>query len=222
MLSPGSPGEGRQPGSSVPLPAQLSSRAGPRAGTALPRLGWARAAPTGQRGTPGTTKQSGKVLYFLTVGKKIKGIFNITVHDIFLNIERDFSCYTKTPSSLLSKLTLYFLSQVFHCWFFSCLCLKFLQCGTNTKHAPGRKHTAKFCLSSAWLKAVSSAHLGVALIKTNSQMKLPNDFFSLGGSAEKDTRYTLQHCSQGSLSKQGEELIGSLLGRDKFAKIQKR
>jgi len=77
------------------------------------------------------------------------------------------------------------------------------------------------CLAKSCAEAffVSSAHLGMALIKTNSQMTLPNDFFSLGGSAEKDNRYTLQQCSQGSISKQGEELIGGLLGRDKFAKI---
>lgn len=110
--------------------------------------------------------------------------------------------------------------------FFSCLCLNFLQRGTNTKHSSGRKHckTLPFlCSAKSCAKAffMTSAHLGMALIKTNSQMMLPNDFFSRGGSTEKDNRYTLQHCSQGSLCKQGEKLIGSLLGRDKFAKIQK-
>lgn len=68
---------------------------------------------------------------------------------------------------------------------------------------------------------MSSAHLEMALIKTNSQMTIPNDLFFLGGSAE-DTGYTLQHCSHESLYKQGEELIGSLIGKDEFMKMHKR
>lgn len=51
-------------------------------------------------------------------------------------------------------------------------------------------------------------------------MMIPNDLFSLGGSAE-DTGYTLQHCSQESLHKRGEELIGSFIGRDEFIKMRK-
>ena len=144
--------DGKQPGSGALLPAQLSSRAGPSADTALPRLEWVRAAPSGQRDTPGTRKQSGKVLYFLTVRQRSRKFsillsmtFSWTLKEIFPAIKSLHLCFQAVfvlPFPSVSLL------------FFSCLCLKFLQCGTNTKHAPGRKHTAKFCLSSAWLKAV--------------------------------------------------------------------
>lgn len=79
------------------------------------------------------------------------------------------------------------------------------------------------CLTKSYAEAffMSSAHLEMELIKTNSQMMIPNDLFSLGGSAE-DTGDTLQHCSQGSLYKQGEELIGSFIGRDELMKRHKR
>lgn len=51
-------------------------------------------------------------------------------------------------------------------------------------------------------------------------MMIPNDLFFLGGSAE-DIGYTLQLCSQESLYKQGEELIGSLIGREEFMEMHK-
>lgn len=60
----------------------------------------------------------------------------------------------------------------------------------------------------------------MALIKTKSQMMIPNDLFFLGGSAE-DTGYTLQHCSQESSYKHGEELTGRLIGREEFMKMHK-
>lgn len=144
--------------------------------------------------------------------------FSWTLKEIFPAIEN--------PSSLLSKLSLYFLSQVFHYFFFLPLPLfsavwhKHKAFSWQKIH---RKILSFLCPAKSCAKAffMSSAHLWMVLIKTNSQMMLPNDFFSHGGSTEKDNRYTLQHCSQGSLCKQGEKLIGSLLGRDKFARIQK-
>lgn len=128
--------------------------AGPGAGTALPPLVWVRAAPLGQRGTTGTRKLSGKVsALFANCETRIKGIFYITVYDIFLNIERDFSCYWKPFISAFQTVFVLPFPSV-SLLFFSCLCLYFLQCGTNTKHSPGRKYIVKFCHSSARLKAV--------------------------------------------------------------------
>lgn len=109
--------EGKQPGSGAPFPVQLVSRAGPCANTATSHP------PQGNRVPQAQEKRVTSTL-FSGCDTKIKVIFHITAHDIFLSIERDFSCYKNYPS-LLSQLSLYFLFQVFHSWFFSAFALIF-------------------------------------------------------------------------------------------------
>lgn len=110
--------ERKQPGSGAPFPVQLVSRASPCANT-LPHL-----IPLRATGYSRHKKREWQSTLFSGSDTKIKVIFHITACDIFLNTEGDFRCYQNYPS-LLSQLSLYFLSQVFHCWFFSAFALIF-------------------------------------------------------------------------------------------------
>lgn len=110
--------ERKQPGSGAPFPVQLVSRAGPCAST-VPHL-----IPLRATGYPRHKKREWQSTLFSGCDAKTKVIFHINAHDIFLNTERGFSCYKNYPS-LLSQMSLYFLSQVFHWWFFSSFALIF-------------------------------------------------------------------------------------------------
>lgn len=80
--------------------------------------------PLRATGYPRHKKREWQSTLFSGCDAKTKVIFHINAHDIFLNTERGFSCYKNYPS-LLSQMSLYFLSQVFHCWFFSSFALIF-------------------------------------------------------------------------------------------------
>lgn len=101
------------------LPSQYSQSAGLVPVPTLPHL-----IPPRVTGYPRHKKREAQSTLFSGCDTKIKVIFHITAHDTFLNIERDFSCNKNYPSPL-SQLSLYFLSQVFHCWLFSAFALIF-------------------------------------------------------------------------------------------------
>lgn len=102
------PGEGKQPDSAALLLVQLSSRAHSCANTALPHLLWARAAPSGQLGTPGTRKQRHKVLYSLTVRQRLREF------SILLSVTLSWTLKELSPSR-----------KTLNLGFLSCLCTSF-------------------------------------------------------------------------------------------------
>ena len=86
-------------------------------------------------------QENGVAKYFIfQLWDKDHGNFQYYCPWHFLNAERDFSCYKKTFISAFPGCLCTSFPKCFPT-FFSCLCLKFLQHGTHTKHAPGKKTT---------------------------------------------------------------------------------
>lgn len=186
---------------------------------------WVRVVPSGQW-VAQVQENSDKTLFFSDYETKMKAIFTITVHNIFFFFSENwkrFSPAIKNIHLCFSSCLCFSFPKCFKLLLFFCLRLTFLQPGTDTKLAAGRKLQNSACPLPGWKLCLSLPHVLHTSEDGADRDKQPNDaandFFSLRGSTEKDNRYTLQHCSQGTLSKQGEELIGSLSGRDKYAKI---